>query len=192
MHPNTLAWCNGCSSVPSAAPVHNPVLNPVHHQPSYHGAPMQTAPATGGVGGTGLGNVGVVYPIPSNVYAQPQQPSQPSAAHPKLAAQYAPINTNPYIPPQGSSYGASPGAYGGGYGGYGGYGAATSVGTHGSPSSAVYNPNYNGMNMYGAPAPVQQAPGGHYRGTGQIGQAPLVVAQPVQNNNPSAPPGGYV
>jgi hypothetical protein len=103
---------------------------------------------------------------------------------------------NPYNP-----YESSPGSgvHRGAYNGYGGYGAASAVGTPQlSPSSAVYNPNYN----YHA-APSKPPPTSGYPSTlhaPAAAPAAAAMAQPVppphhahyhggKNFPPSAPPG---
>lgn len=121
-----------------------------------------------------------------SVRAVPTQPIPVAAPRPAVASVYhAPHSV--YQPPNAGSpynpYAASPGynAYGG-YSGYGGYGAAGSVGAQqSSPSSAVYDPNYNAA-LYAH----------------QVGRAagPSAVANPMHGVDggkqlppPSAPPG---
>jgi len=164
--------------------------------------PYAVAPASGGVGSTGGGNVGVVYPIPSQVYIPPAQtaqlyaplqPAQPSGL-------YNPYSSSPYS--SGAGYGGYGGYSGSAYGS-GGYGAASAMGLqHGSPSANAYSPGY-----YGAPKAQHTAPAAQYQpamnplhtqhgqqSQEQHGNGHITVAQPAPdrgNPPPSAPPGYY-
>jgi hypothetical protein len=140
---------------------------------------------------------GGAYKAPHSVYNPPVS-----------AAQHASLNAPPYSSSPGT------GAYGA-YGGYGGYGAASSMGAQqSSPSSAVYNPNYNsalhynqtmnyqGAGVYPSAGDTAAPQHDHHHHHQQYAQPPAVVAQPVpmaynnaypnygdKNPPPSAPPG---
>ena len=185
LHPSTLLWCSACAASPS--PMHSTSSaassTAHHHQQHYSGG---VAPSTGGVGGTGGGNVGIVYPIPAQVYTPPPALQQQQHQQAKPTHLYAPLQASQ--PAVVNPYHSSPYSSGSGYGGYGGYGygAASSVGAQGSPSSSIYNPNYNGAQYYGNMAPSQRytapsAPTPY--------QPPVTVAHPAPD--PSAPPSYY-